>query len=74
MSHAMIKEFCHLTDEAKQMLKLVFEQMRLSARAYDRIIKVAQTIADLNNSTDIEGSHIAQAVQFRNNLALTEKF
>ena len=74
MSHAMIKEFCRLTDEAKQMLKLVFEQMRLSARAYDRIIKVAQTIADLNNSTDIEGSHIAQAVQFRNNLALTEKF
>lgn len=73
MSHAMVKEFCHLTDEAKQMLKLVFEQMRLSARAYDRIIKVAQTIADLNGSSYIESNHIAQAVQFRNNLSLIEK-
>ena len=73
MSHAMIKEFCHLTDDAGQMLKLVFEQMRLSARAYDRIIKVAQTIADLNGADRIEGGHIAQAVQFRNNLSLTEK-
>lgn len=74
MSHAMIKEFCCLTDEAQQMLKLVFEQMRLSARAYDRIIKVAQTIADLDGVSCIEGSHIAQAVQFRNNMALSEKF
>lgn len=73
MSHAMIKQFCNLTDEAKQMLKLVFEQMRLSARAYDRIIKVAQTIADLNGNDRIEGGHIAEAVQFRNNLALSEK-
>lgn len=73
MSHAMIKQFCNLTDEAKQMLKLVFEQMRLSARAYDRIIKVAQTIADLNGNDCIEGGHIAEAVQFRNNLALSEK-
>ena len=73
MSHAMIKEFCRLTDDASQMLKLVFEQMRLSARAYDRIIKVAQTIADLNGADRIEGGHIAQAVQFRNNLSLTEK-
>lgn len=73
MSHAMIKQFCNLTDEAKQMLKLVFEQMRLSARAYDRIIKVAQTIADLNVNDRIKGGHIAEAVQFRNNLALSEK-
>ena len=73
MSHAMIKEFCRLTNEAQQMLKLVFEQMRLSARAYDRIIKVAQTIADLNDTDCIGGNHIAQAVQLRNNLSLTEK-
>lgn len=69
MSHAMIKQFCKLSSEAQEMLKLVFEQMRLSARAYDRIIKVAQTIADLEASS-IEAKHIAEAVQFRNDLNL----
>lgn len=73
MSHAMIKQYCHLTKEAQEMLKLVFEQLRLSARAYDRIIKVAQTIADLNKSKFIDAKHIAEAVQFRNDLNLQEK-
>ena len=70
MSHAMIKSYCKLTAKAQDMLGLVFEQMRLSARAYDRIIKVAQTIADLDN---IEDKHIAEAVQYRNNFNLQEK-
>lgn len=69
MSHAMLKKYCKLSTEAQEMLKLVFEQMRLSARAYDRIIKVAQTIADLE-AVDIEAKHIAEAVQFRNDLSL----
>lgn len=73
MSHAMIKKYCKLTDKAQEMLKLVFEQLRLSARAYDRIVKVAQTIADLDNSNCIEDKHIAEAVQFRDNLNLQEK-
>lgn len=73
MSHAMIKSYCKLTAKAQDMLGLVFEQMRLSARAYDRIIKVAQTIADLDNSEYIEDKHIAEAVQYRNNFNLQEK-
>lgn len=73
MSHAMIKSYCKLTAKAQDMLKIVFEQMRLSARAYDRIIKVAQTIADLDNSEYIEDKHIAEAVQYRNNFNLQEK-
>ena len=73
MSHAMIKSYCKLTAKAQDMLGLVFEQMRLSARAYDRIIKVAQTIADLDNSEYIEDKHIAEAVQYRNNFNLQRK-
>lgn len=73
MSHAMIKSYCKLTDNAKTTLKLIFEQMRLSARAYDRIIKVAQTIADLDASEYIEDRHIAEAVQYRNNINLQER-
>ncbi len=74
ISHAMIKAYCKLTDSAQQMLKLVFEQLRLSARAYDRIIKVSQTIADLEACDCINENHIAQAVQFRDNITLQEKF
>lgn len=73
MSHAMIKSYCQLTDTAQSMLKAVFEQMRLSARAYDRIIKVAQTIADLEHNEVITDKYIAEAIQYRNNLNLKEK-
>ncbi len=73
MTHAMIKQYCHLTKAAQEMLKLVFEQLRLSARAYDRIIKVSQTAADLEGSPSIEDRHIAQAVQFRDNLNIKDK-
>lgn len=74
MSHAMIKSYCKLTIEAQEILGLVFEQMSLSARAYDRIIKVAQTIADLNNSEYINDKHIAEAIQYRNNFNLQKNF
>lgn len=60
-----LKEFCPLTDEANDALGKVFEKMGLSARAYDRILKVARTIADVDGEEVIGKKHIAQAVQFR---------
>ncbi|MBP1561288.1 MAG: YifB family Mg chelatase-like AAA ATPase [Oscillospiraceae bacterium] len=61
----LLPEVCVMTDRARDTLKNVFEKMGLSARAYDRILKVARTIADMNGSEVIDKAHIAQAVQFR---------
>ncbi|WP_196594291.1 YifB family Mg chelatase-like AAA ATPase [Pectinatus sottacetonis] len=68
MNHALIKKLCPLTTNAQNMLKIVFEQMALSARSYDRLIKVSRTIADLDNSSTISEKHIAEAIQFKNNI------
>ena len=65
MDSALTKEFCQPTPQAMIMLERVFEKLNFSARAYDKILRVARTIADLENSPNIEASHIAQAVQFR---------
>ena len=68
MSHALIKKTCRLTEKAQSMLEMVFEKMKLSARSYDRIIKVARTIADLDRSEDINDKHIGEAIQLRNDM------
>ena len=65
MDSAMTKKYCNPTPKAMQMLEQVFERLDFSARAYDKVLKVARTIADLDDSETIEASHIAQAVQFR---------
>jgi magnesium chelatase family protein len=65
LSSKLIKEFCPMTDEAKRLLKISVEKMSFSARAYDRIIKVARTIADMDNKEIIDSVHIAEAVQYR---------
>ncbi|MBQ8015821.1 MAG: hypothetical protein IJ264_06525, partial [Clostridia bacterium] len=71
MTPAMTREFCSPTPQAMVMLENVFEKLDFSARAYDKILRVARTVADLEGSPSIEASHIAQAVQFR---SLDRKF
>lgn len=61
----IIRDVCPMTDDAVETLKTVFEKLGLSARAYDRILKVARTCADMEGEEIIQKSHIAQAVQFR---------
>lgn len=61
----IMQEVCPMTEEAREMLKNVFDKLGLSARAYDRILKVARTCADMEASQIIEKTHIAQAVQYR---------
>ena len=65
MSSKQIREFCALDEVSKQLLKTAMERLNLSARAYDRILKVARTIADLAASDDIKVEHLAEAIQYR---------
>lgn len=61
----LIKKYCAIDDNIKQFLKNAINQFNLSARAYDRILKISRTITDLENKENIELSHIAQALQMR---------
>ena len=71
MSSAQTRQFCRLTDDASFLLKKAFEQLGLSARAYDKVLRVARTIADMEEKEEIEQEHIAEAVQYR---SLDRKF
>ncbi|MFC1709770.1 YifB family Mg chelatase-like AAA ATPase [Candidatus Omnitrophota bacterium] len=66
MGHKQIKEYCHLGDKTRELLKAAMESLSLSARAYDKILKIARTIADLANSETIRDEHISEAIQYRN--------
>ena len=65
MSTKQIRVYCKLEEASKQLLKTAMERLNLSARAYDRILKVSRTIADLEESEDVLGSHISEAIQYR---------
>lgn len=65
MSGSMLREVCVLNQAGNLLLKTAMEKLQLSARAYDRILKVARTIADLGGSDDIKIEHLAEAIHFR---------
>ena len=65
MSSRQIREYSTLDSVAREMLKAAMSKLKLSARAYDRILKVSRTIADLEGKSTIEPSHIAEAIQYR---------
>jgi len=65
MSSKMLKEICVINAAGQNLLKVAMEKLNLSARAYDRILKVARTIADLSQSEDIKVEHLAEAIQYR---------
>ncbi len=60
-----IKEFCKIGEESQDLIKLAITQLGLSARAYDRILKVSRTIADLEEKPDIEPAHVSEAIGYR---------
>lgn len=66
MSSNAVRELCQLDEKGKLLLKNAMERLNLSARAYDRILKVARTIADMEQSETIQNNHLAEAIQFRN--------
>jgi magnesium chelatase family protein len=65
MGVKQIRKFCKLSKESLDLLKNAMERLNLSARAYDRILKVSRTIADLENQKDILPHHISEAIQYR---------
>ena len=66
MSDAEVKRYCRIDGDAQQLLEMAMEKLGLSARAYKRILKVARTIADLDDRECLEASHVAEAIQYRN--------
>jgi magnesium chelatase family protein len=65
MDSKEIKEFCQIDQAGADLLKMAMSRLGLSARAYDRILKVSRTIADLNGSAEIHPEHLSEAIQYR---------
>jgi magnesium chelatase family protein len=65
MPSQMVKDICQISDAGRKLLKTAMERLGLSARAYDRILKVARTIADLAGTEEIQIQHLAEAIQYR---------
>jgi magnesium chelatase family protein len=65
MNSRQIRKFCPLDDASLRLIKMAMDKLQLSARAYDRILKVARTIADLATSEALKEYHIAEAIQYR---------
>lgn len=65
MEPRQLREFCRIEEDAQELLRVAITQLGLSARAYDRILKVARTVADLANNPTIQAEHVSEAIQYR---------
>jgi magnesium chelatase family protein len=65
MSHKQVRKFCVFGKEESELLKMAMTELDFSARAYDKILKISRTIADLAGSEGIEAEHISGAIQYR---------
>jgi magnesium chelatase family protein len=65
MTSKLLRKYCQPNEAGKELLNTAMEKVGLSARAYDRILKVSRTIADLEGAEYIESDHLAEAIQYR---------
>ena len=65
MTNRMQKTFCKLSPDCNKLMEVAFDKLGFSARGYNRVLKVARTIADLEESENIKSNHIAEAIQYR---------
>ena len=65
MSSKQLREFCPLNDECMNMLKISVNELGLSARAHDKVLRLSRTIADLDGSPDIQAHHLGEAINYR---------
>jgi len=68
LGHRQLKTYCAVSESAHALLEQTYTAMNLSARSYDRVLKVARTIADLERAERISEYHVAEAIKFRNNV------
>ena len=65
MTTRHLKQHCKLTHDSQDLIRVAMQELNLSARAYDRILKVSRTIADLDDMIDISPEHVSEAIQYR---------
>jgi magnesium chelatase family protein len=66
MSDKQIKVYCTIDEDSQKLIEMAIEKLGLSARAYTKVLKVARTIADIDEEEKIQSSHVAEAIQYRN--------